>query len=62
MFGVGGPRKMGCFIPRLGSRKAPVTTDQITCNEIQENYRSGNLSNIQVLVNRTPKWNEKLGG
>jgi len=63
IFGMGGPRKIGCFLPKLSpdgtSTQKPSTSS--TCNGIQENYRSGNLDNIQVLVNRTPKWNARIG-
>jgi len=61
MFGMGGPRKIGCFLPKLSPNGTSTQSKPSTCNGIQENYRIGNLDNIQVLTNRTPKWNARIG-
>jgi len=53
MFGLGGPRKFGCFLPSL--KGMSMDSKPSTCNGIREKYRTGNLSNIQVLVNRAPQ-------
>jgi len=39
-----------------------VQAEAATAKGIQEKYRTGNLSDIQVLVNRTPKWDASIGG
>jgi len=62
VFGMGGPRKFGCFLPSLNPKNIHSITETSTSKGIQEKYRSGNLSDIQVLVNRTPKWNASIGG
>jgi len=62
VFGMGGPRKFGCFLPSLNPKSTQASAETATSKGIQEKYRSGNLSDIQVLVNRTPKWNSSIGG
>lgn len=57
-----GPRNFNCYLPKVDPEGTLVKCKPSTSNGLQQCYRSGELKDVQVLVNRTPIWNDSIGG
>jgi len=61
IFGHRGPRKMGVYLPKLNEKGVPHKFPaEGQKSAILRRKKCGDLSELSVLLNRSPKWNEQV--